>query len=278
MVISELFGECLKMLDGEDSRFDLRCIFEDVLHEKFPLIPQNAEVSPNDEEIIRTLAKRRSSGEPLQYILGEWEFYGLPMKVGEGVLIPRPDTETIIEDVLSAVKKYSLNAPKIADLCSGSGCIAVTLKHLIPSAEVYAVELSDKALHYLKQNAQINATDIHIIQADVLSEKTAENLSRLDIIVSNPPYLTAVDMAELQTEVRQEPKLALFGGDDGLDFYRKMTPLWRNSLKEGGLLLYEFGMGQENDVSEILKECGFDVLGFSRDGGGIIRTVTAVRK
>lgn len=277
MVISELFGECLELLNGEDSRFDLRCIFEDVLHRQFALIPQNVTVSAEDEEIIRTLVKRRSAGEPLQYILGEWEFYGLPMKVGEGVLIPRPDTETIIEDVLQLVKENSLSAPKIADLCSGSGCIAITLKHLIPSAEVYAVELSDDALPYLRQNAEMNSADINIIQGDVLSEQTAEALRDLDIIVSNPPYLTAVDMSELQTEVQKEPRLALYGGDDGLSFYRKMTPLWKNSLKVGGYLLYEFGMGQENDVAEILRQNGFDVLGFSKDGGGIIRTAASRR-
>lgn len=275
MVISDLFGECLELLDSEDSRFDIMCIFEDILHRRFPLIPQNEEVSPENEEIIRTLAKRRSTGEPLQYILGQWEFYGLPMKVGEGVLIPRPDTETIIEDVLRLVKENSLNAPKIVDLCSGSGCIAITLKHLIPSAEVYAVELSEDALYYLRQNAHINSADINIIQADVLSQKTAEAFRDFDIIVSNPPYLTAKDMSELQTEVQKEPRLALYGGDDGLSFYRKMTPLWKNSLKDGGFLLYEFGMGQENDVGEILRQNGFEIIEFSRDGGGIIRTAIA---
>lgn len=277
MVISQLFGECLELLSGEDSRFDLSCIFEDVLHRRFPLIPQNEEVSPEDEKTIRTLVKRRSAGEPLQYILGEWEFYGLPMKVGEGVLIPRPDTETLIEDVLRLVKENSLNAPKIADLCSGSGCIAIALKHLIPAAEVYAAELSDDALYYLRQNAELNSADINIIQGDVLSPETAENFRDFDIIVSNPPYLTAKDMSELQTEVQKEPRLALYGGDDGLDFYRKMTPLWKNSLKDGGFLLYEFGMGQENDIAEILTQNGFDVLGFSRDGGGIIRTAASRR-
>ena len=137
------------------------------------------------------------------------------------------------------------------------------------------MELSEKALVDLKQNVELNKSDINIIKGDVLSPKTSEMLTELDIIASNPPYLTAQDMAELQIEVQKEPETALFGGNDGLDFYRAMTPLWRKSLKIGGYLCYEFGMGQEKDIEKIMRENRFTDIKFSRDGGGIIRTVTA---
>ena len=278
MVRQDLYRHCTSVMESADipdSDFDTLCIFQDVLKDKMPLLLPYMNVEAEKEAIILEMVERRISGMPLQYILGEWEFWGLPIKVGEGVLIPRPDTETLIEDILEIVRKTGMKSPKIADLCSGSGCIALALKSEIPSAEVYAVELSEKALVYLKQNVELNKSDINIIKGDVLSPKTSEMLTELDIIASNPPYLTAQDMAELQIEVQKEPETALFGGNDGLDFYRAMTPLWRKSLKIGGYLCYEFGMGQEKDIEKIMRENRFTDIKFSRDGGGIIRTVTA---
>lgn len=278
MVRQDLYRHCLSVMEAADipdSEFDTLCIFQDVLKDKMPLLLPYMTVDADKEAVILEMVERRISGIPLQYILGEWEFWGLPIKVGEGVLIPRPDTETLVEDIIGIVRKTGMRSPKIADLCSGSGCIALALKSEIPSAEVYAVELSEKALSYLRQNIELNRSDINIIMGDVLSTKTAEMLTELDIIASNPPYLTAQDMDELQVEVQKEPETALFGGNDGLDFYRAMTPLWRKSLKDGGYLCYEFGMGQEKDIEKILRENGFTDIKFSRDGGGIIRTVTA---
>jgi release factor glutamine methyltransferase len=233
------------------------------------------------EETIRGVAeklKRLLEGEPLAYVLGEWEFYGLPMKVGEGVLIPRPDTETIIDTILEKYSERTKNAPQIADLCSGSGCIAITLKKYIPDSSVTAIEYSDDAIKYLRENAQLNGADIKIVKGDVLDERTARCFEKLDILVSNPPYLTGEEMDTLQTEVSFEPELALRGGDDGLDYYRKITPLWRNSIKSGGIILYEIGMGQENDVTAILQENGFENILYSRDTAGIIRIVSAEKK
>ena len=228
MVRQDLYRHCTSVMESADipdSDFDTLCIFQDVLKDKMPLLLPYMNVEAEKEAIILEMVERRISGMPLQYILGEWEFWGLPIKVGEGVLIPRPDTETLIEDILEIVRKTGMKSPKIADLCSGSGCIALALKSEIPSAEVYAVELSEKALVDLKQNVELNKSDINIIKGDVLSPKTSEMLTELDIIASNPPYLTAQDMAELQIEVQKEPETALFGGNDGLDFYRAMTPL-----------------------------------------------------
>ncbi len=278
MTRKELFDECVKALaDREipDSSFDVMCIFEDVLGERWTLSDRQMDISPGKETEIRRMAALRLEGQPLQYILGQWEFWSLPVKVGEGVLIPRPDTETLVEDVLRICREKRLISPKIADLCSGSGCIALALKKELPEAEIYAVELSDAALDYLRQNALLNSADIKIIKGDVLSAETAELLPELDIAVSNPPYLTVEEMNELQAEVRHEPESALYGGDDGLDFYRVMTPLWKKKLVRGGFLCYEFGMGQHDAIGKILAGNGFDNIRFSRDGGDIIRTVTA---
>lgn len=274
----ELYKECLGILEQAkipDSEFDALCIFQDMLVDKNPLFKPNEDVPEEAETKIRSLVKRLTEGEPLQYLLGEWEFWGYPFKVGKGVLIPRPDTETLVEAALAICRRNAPDAPKIADLCSGSGCIAVTLKKELPRSEVYAVELSEAALGYLRENVKRNNTDVKIIAADVLDPETSEHLGGFDIIVSNPPYLTEEDMADLQTEVAKEPAMALFGGEDGLDFYRKMTRLWKSSLKAGGFLCYEFGMGQHEAVEEILKRNNFTDIEFAKDAGGIIRTVTA---
>lgn len=262
MVNHEFFRECVSIMEknGVDSAyFDTKCIFEDF---------------PNDESKILSLVKKRSEGYPLQYLLGQWEFYGYPFKVNENVLIPRADTELIIENVLEICRKNNLKSPKIADLCSGSGCIAITLKKQIPSAEVYAMEFSEKAVEIIHSNAVLNNVEINILNDDVLNPKT-ENLPIFDIIVSNPPYLTQQEMDTLQKEVTFEPSLALFGGADGLDFYRRMTSIWKNFLRKDGWLIYESGDGQHEDIKNILGKNNFYNITLSRDLNNIIRNVTA---
>lgn len=262
MVNHEFFRECVSIMEknGIDSAyFDTKCIFEDF---------------PNDESKILSLVKKRSEGYPLQYLLGQWEFYGYPFKVNENVLIPRADTELIIENVLEICRKNNLMSPKIADLCSGSGCIAITLKKQIPSAEVYAMEISKKAVEIIHSNAVLNNAEINILNDDVLNPKT-ENLQIFDIIVSNPPYLTQQEMDTLQKEVTFEPPLALFGGADGLDFYRRMTSVWKNFLHKDGWLIYESGDGQHEDIKNILGKNNFYNITLSRDLNNIIRNVTA---
>ena len=283
MVIrGELFAQCrglIALRDEESADFDTTCIFQDILGEKFPMFSPKEPVPDNKAAEILSLARQRSEGYPLQYLLGQWEFWGCNFRIGEGVLIPRPDTETLVEHVLGICRRKGLKKPKIADLCSGSGCIAVALKKEIPEAEVYAVELSEKALYYLRQNTELNdCGDIRIISGDVLKSETARRISELDILVSNPPYLTTQDMNELMTEVRYEPESALFGGEDGLDFYRAITELWRASVKDGGYIAYELGLGQHEAVKAILETNGFGDVELQRDGAGIIRTVAALKR
>jgi release factor glutamine methyltransferase len=217
------------------------------------------------------MIKKRSSGYPLQYILGEWEFYGLPFIVGEGVLIPRPDTETLVDKVLEYAGKHE--NLKIADLCSGSGCIATAIEKNTVNSDVYAVEISDIAYKYLEKNIELNSSSVKPYKADVLRYETAEKFRDFDVIVSNPPYLTEDDMKHLQKEVSYEPEMALYGNSDGLEFYRRIPEIWYNSLKHGGMMAFEVGMGQAQDVAEILKENGFKDIKAVNDLSGIARAV-----
>jgi len=255
----------------ESASFEAMCILEHVFGKKLSvLLLEKPTASEEQKNTVNNLAYRRICGYPLQYLLGKWEFFGLPFYVGEGVLIPRQDTETLVETVLKI--KLPEN-PKILDLCSGSGCIGVSLALNIKNADVTAVEISDKAAEYIKKNAELNNTDLNIVKDDVLSEKTAEIFSGIDAIVCNPPYLTADDMKSLQKEVTFEPETALFGGKDGLDFYRNITKLWKDCLKSGGILAYEIGMGQEDAVMKILEENNFINIEMTEDLSGIIRVV-----
>lgn len=255
----------------EDYRFEANCIIEDIFHVNAATLFSVGEQPVPDKllEKIRELSEKRIKGFPLQYLLGEWEFYGYPFYVGEGVLIPRPDTETLVEAVL----KRAEHGNTIIDLCSGSGCIAVALKKENPSLTVHAVEKSTFALEYLRKNTARNEADIVVIEGDVLEEEALSALTKADIIVSNPPYLTEQDMRELQKEVTFEPEIALAGGADGLLFYREITAKWRSKLKDNGLLAFEIGMGQEKDVSEILIHNGFSDIEILPDLAGISRVV-----
>ncbi|MBP0960372.1 MAG: peptide chain release factor N(5)-glutamine methyltransferase [Oscillospiraceae bacterium] len=224
-------------------------------------------------EKTEELCLKRKSGYPLQYLIGEWDFFGRTFKVGEGVLIPRADTETAIEVALSLPIEKKI----ITDLCSGSGCIAITMREEI-GADVYAVEKSEDAIKYLKENIKLNNSEINLIEGDVLSEKTKNKVPLSDIIISNPPYLTKEDMEVLQKEVTFEPSMALLGGDDGLYFYREITSFYKDKIRENGFIIYEIGMGQEEDVKQILLSNGFCDVKYQKDLGNIIRVVYARKK
>ena len=267
MVKNDFFCECVSIMEAngiESAYFDTKCIFED-----FP---------ETSREKILDMVKRRSMGYPLQYILGEWEFYGYKFKVNENVLIPRPETELLIENIINLCRKNNIISPEIVDLCSGSGCIAISLSKEITGSHISAVEISENAVEVIRKNAEMNDSDIEIFCADVLKKETSEKFSGLDIIVSNPPYLTHDEMNTLQKEVTFEPKTALYGGTDGLDFYREMIPIWKNSLKNGGYILFEFGDNQHEEVGKILEKNNFKNITFSRDLQKIIRSVTAQKQ
>lgn len=230
-------------------------------------------VTKEQLETLQNMLQKRKSGYPLQYIIGEWEFYGFPFFVGEGVLIPRADTEVLVNTALDYAKgKQNL---KIIDLCSGSGCIAITLKKLLPDSRVFALEKSEAAIQFLKKNINKNDVEITFLQDDALNPQTME--SDFDIIVSNPPYLTKQDMQSLQKEVSFEPAMALYGDEDGLLFYKELTKIWTPRLKKGGLLAYEIGIHQENDVSDILLANGYNTICNHKDLCDIIRVIYSVK-
>ncbi len=228
-----------------------------------------------DEAAAFTLAKRRISGEPTQYILGEWEFYGLPFYVGEGVLIPRQDTETLVERALSLIADKA--NPRVLELCSGSGCIAIAIAHCRPDATVTAVELYDGAMEYLQRNAERNRVNIDIRRYDVLS--SPQGFDSYDLLVANPPYITADDMLKLQREVQREPHTALYGGDDGLVFYRAIAEGWLPLVKSGGALAVEIGYDQGVTVRDIFSSrgvaatCEQDLAGVDRVIYGTVNKV-----
>lgn len=263
----------LKMSGNENYRMEASLLIEKVTgFKKHELAILGYKIASQEQiEQISKLIERRKSGEPLQYIVGEWEFYGLNFKVGKGVLIPRQDTETLIDVVIEELK--SSENPCIVDLCSGSGCIAVTLDKNLKDSQIFAVELSDEAIPFLNENIAYNNSDVKVVAGDVLDENILCSFPQFDCIVSNPPYLTENDMVVLQKEVRFEPEMALKGGNDGLYFYREIIRLWSKKLKQNGLIAFEIGINQEDDVKNILKENGYKDISFKKDLCGIIRVV-----
>ena len=212
----------------------------------------------------------RESGRPTQYILGTWEFMGLPFSVGEGVLIPRGDTEVLVETILEKQKQEPLRT--ILDIGTGSGCIPVSLSHYGAFERVLAVDISPKALSYATKNAAENHVDILFYESDLFSNVPAEWKEKLDAIVSNPPYIPKGDIAGLMTEVKDfEPRNALDGGADGLDFYRAIVAESRDWLKAGGWLFFEIGYDQGEALRSLLAAAGYTEIGIRQDLAGLDR-------
>ena len=217
------------------------------------------------------LLTRRESGEPLQYIIGQWDFCGRTFEVGPGVLIPRADTETLIDTALRKFK--GRQGLTVIDLCAGTGCIGITLAKELDCAEVYCVEKYDPAYFYLVKNNRHYDDCVKPVQGDVTERETALALPAADLIISNPPYISDEDMRHLQREVRCEPATALAGGEDGCGFYRDITRIWSGRLKPDGMLIYEIGMGQEEEVMQIMIQAGLKDVRVRKDMSGVNRCV-----
>lgn len=224
-------------------------IVREVMGKSRPFFPDTA-VTREQYGKMLMMTEKRVQGMPLQYIFGEWDFYGCTFKVGEGVLIPRPETELLVD----LAKKHCGASSAFLDLCSGSGCIPISV-YRETHARVYAVELSPEAYSYLEENARLNRAEITAIRADALDNTLFPDI-RFDMITANPPYLTKAEMDDLQREVRFEPEMALFGGEDGLDFYRKLIPLWGTRLADGGIMAFEVGDNQAESVAELVNQNG----------------------
>ncbi len=229
------------------------------------LVLSNKEI---DLEAIKEIVAKRRAGTPLQYILGRWWFYKSEFLVGEGVLIPRQDTETLVEAALDFIK--DIKNPQVCDLCSGSGCIAISIANDRKDAEVTAVEKYDGAYQFLVKNIEYNGADnVTPLKADATGEPTG----KYDLIVCNPPYIKNTDKNDLSAEVLNEPHTALFGGEDGLYFYRIISEKWKSALKTNGILAFEVGINESDAVCEILRQNGFINIGTKCDLIGIQRVV-----
>ena len=256
------------LLKTEDARFDAMQL---AMH-AFGLNQTRLRLAydqPVDPAAYFALVRRRAVGEPLQYLLCRWEFFGLDFAVGPGVLIPRPETELLVEIALKHLRQY--DSPTVLDLCAGTGCIGLSVAHHCPGAQIYLLELSSEAMPYLKQNAAKypNAT---VIQANIL-QNSEFRIPNSELILSNPPYIPAGELSGLSKEVQAEPAMALDGGEDGLLFYRALAALWLPMLAPGGMLAMECGEGQAEDVAALFPGCACEIL---RDFHEIQRVV-AVR-
>ena len=279
---SEGMREVSTILEGygiEDSRKEAEIIFTQCLgFERVALYRDNPPLSPLQTEALRRVIERRGRREPIQYIIGHVDFCGLTIKVGSGVLIPRPETELVVEEVIKTVKSrqsevISQKHPgqstmerrlKILDLCTGSGCLALGLAKEFPKADVVGTDISETALEYARQNAQMNGIGNVIFLKGNLFEPL-EGM-RFDIVVSNPPYIRRAEIESLQREIGEwEPMEALDGGEDGLRFYREILDGSRGYMERDGFIVMEMGDGEFGDVAAMAKILGFKNISVRKD-------------
>ncbi len=229
--------------------------------------------SPELERQVRSLVDRHLAGEPVAYLIGEWEFYGLPLDISSDVLIPRPDTEVLAEQAIEYVK--TLGECRVLDLCAGSGCIGLAVASQAPQARVVLGEYSDAALKVCRQNIRRNSLSGRVVPMQVdAREKPERTLGEFQCIVSNPPYIPRADIKTLDTSVKDyEPHLALDGGEDGLDFYQTISGKWKDALVPGGRLYFEVGIGQADSVLRIMRAQGFGDIQVVKDLHDIPRVV-----
>lgn len=280
MTINEAYRTGIDMLKSNripDAEFDARCLLEfalDIEPTQF-FISRSELIDDQKAEDYFTLINRRMNGEPLQYILGKWEFMSNEFCVGKGVLIPRPETEKLVE----LAKEYltDIEKPVVVDLCSGSGCIAISIAKLIPDATVYAVEKYDDAFCYLTENISLNGVNnVVAVQGDLFDRELLRDVSA-DLIVSNPPYIRKADIETLSDEVKCEPVTALDGGEDGYDFYRFISSYWLNEfLVKNGAVMVECAEDQGEYISELFSEYS-EKTEIIYDFNGLQRIVTAYK-
>lgn len=229
------------------------------------------------EEKLAALVERRLAGEPVAYLIGEWEFYGLALDVTPDVLIPRMDTEVLAERAILLARAAGEGA-RVLDLCAGSGCVGLAVAANVPACRVVLADVSEAALKICKGNVRRNELNARVtcVQADAMQKPDAA-LWDFDVIACNPPYIPTGDLAGLDVSVRDyEPRSALDGGADGLDFYRAIAAQWGSALRLGGSLLFEVGINQAMDVAALLERSGFEDIQSTQDTQGIPRVVEGV--
>lgn len=277
MTLSELYRKArldFRNAEIDSPQYDAMCLIEHFFGVNRAELVVKGDKSPKAEieaEFL-TAVEKRSSGYPLQYILGEWTFMDIPLFVGEGVLIPRDDTEILVREAIKRVR--GVENPKIIDLCSGTGAVAIALAKAYPKAEILAVELSDEAFSYLKENIKRNACEnIKAIKGDVFRLYEEFSDSGFDVVLSNPPYIKTDIIATLAKEVQHEPKLALDGGKDGMIFYNSIIENWKGKVKRNGFIGVEIGEDLTNEIVKLFKENNFEDVYVLKDMAGLDRAV-----
>lgn len=252
-------GELFRLVTGQDARLA-----------DMPLTAEQAAK-------LEALTARRATREPLQYLCGSWPFLDFELAVGPGVLCPRADTEVVAE--AAAQMLAGVQAPKVLDLCAGTGCLGLGVKRFCPEADVTCVEKSPEAFRYLKKNAvsALKQGTARAVEGDLFTYWQGLPEGELDLIVSNPPYLTAAEMQQLQPEVAREPAMALEAGEDGLVFYRALAEHYQNALRPGGALALEIGWQQREAVTALLAANGWVDIACRKDYGGNDRCILARR-
>ena len=256
----------------EDFGFEARVIIRHItgLDNKQIMLNYNTVLNAYQLRRLSDTVNRRTARYPLQYILGEWSFYGLEFKVGEGVLIPRSDSETLADTALELIK--NTKSPKVLDLCAGSGAIGIAVAANREDSFVTLLEKYENAAKYLKENIALNGlNNAEFVSGDVLKGDCGDR--KFDLIVSNPPYIPTDDLKGLQPEVLYEPDSALDGGKDGLLFYKAITGNYKRSLNPGGALCFEAGINEADAVADILKAAGFKNIEKRKDFSEIDRVV-----
>jgi release factor glutamine methyltransferase len=242
----------------ESAEFEAMCMLEDCfsLTKAQYYLAQHDMADAHAAERFQKMIARRKQGEPLQYILGKWAFFGSEFFVGGGVLIPRPETETLVELAVADIRAHGRKV--CFDLCAGSGCIGLSVAKLCPDVRVFLFEKFDAAFDYLRKNAEVFAlSNVTLLQYDIFDGFDPQRMPPPDLILSNPPYICSGELASLQKEVQKEPKTALDGGDDGLIFYRTIDSLWAARVGSPLCVMLETGEGQPAAVAELFGEHGF---------------------
>lgn len=283
MTVKELILNAKELLNDnniENALNEVYFIAEKVFQKKRTelILFYNSDVPEQKADEFKEILESRLSGVPLQYCIGEWDFYGSTYKVGEGVLIPRPETEELCDLVLNEMKNIA--EPTVIDLCSGSGCIGLTLKKHLSNATVFLVEKSRDALKYLINNASTVCKNqfVSIVNGDVLKpDDFSETFTKVDAIISNPPYIKRSDIENLQSEVKFEPEMALDGGEDGYDFYRVICKEWPRYLNDNGFIALECGEEQAEHICSLFDPELFETS-IHKDFNNIDRFVIGRRK
>ncbi len=251
-------AERLSANENCEPKFEANRLIEFVLGKNRLELGPDFPVSDTDREKLLSLCEKRKNGYPLQYILGTWQFFDLELAVGEGVLIPRQDTEDVCLAAFEYIKQ--LDSPNVLDLCAGSGAIALAVKRYCPDATVMALEKFPDAYQYLVKNIEKTGLSVLPVMGDVFNYDWIVEEETFDVIISNPPYINPDQQGKLQTEVGFEPATALFASDKGLRFYKFISKYYRSALKDGGYLIFEYGYDQARRVRDILFDNEYRIV------------------